>query len=394
MATSMRGGGSERQVALLAKHLPRDQFEVHLYLTHRTGELLAEVPLDVTLHSPSEGIAGSAANLMNRIPGTILRRQAVEFASIVARERIDVVYDRAFHNTLIAGHPAIKRLSVRRVSTIVSPPRDALPTVEKRFVRAKRRHLANAYHRSDSVIAVSQGAADSAIDYYDLPRQRVTVIRNPVDVSWVRDVAGWTDTPGGRERPVRDGPGPLRIVCVGRMAPEKGQSDLVAAILLLRQSWPKSLPDLSLRFIGDGCDRPSLEQQWRWAVGQDGHCGGHTVEFAGAITPALAEIGRADALILPSRFEGLPNVVLEAFALQVPVVATRSGGTAELQSDSQNPTCFWAAPGDPASLAGALRRLAAEPQQRAIHVRAATQWLQSHHALDAAIEKICEQLLG
>lgn len=394
MATSMRGGGSERQVALLAKHLPRDPFEVHLYLTHRTGELLAELPPDVIVHSPAEAFPGGAANLRNRIPGTILRRQAVEFAGIVARERIDVVYDRAFHNTLVAGHPAIKLLSVRRVSTIVSPPRDALPTVEKRFVQTKRRRLANAYRRSDRVIAVSQAAADSAIDYYGLPRQRVTVIRNPVDVSWVRDIAGWVDTPRRREGLGREGLGPLRIVCVGRMAPEKGQSDLIAAILLLRQSWPKSLPDLALRFIGDGCDRLSLEQQWSRAVGQDGRRGGHTVEFAGAITPALAEIGRADALILPSRFEGLPNVVLEAFALQVPVVATRSGGTAELQSDSQNPTCFWAAPGDPASLASALRSLAAAPQQRAIHVRAATQWLQSNHALDAAIEKICEQLLG
>ncbi len=388
MATSMRGGGSERQVALLAKHLPRDQFDVHLYLTHRVGELLAELPSDVTLHSPAEVPASGTRNLVDRIPGTILRRQAVEFADIVRCQRIDVVYDRAFHNTLIAGHPAIQHQRVRRVSTIVSPPHDALPMVEKRFINVKRRRLANAYRRSDSVIAVSQAVADSAAEYYGLRRESITVIRNPVDVEWVRDTAGWTDPP--THRPDTD---PLHLVCVGRMTPEKGQSDLITAMSAMRGCWRESLPRLSLRLIGDGSDRSPLEQKWA-TIGADCREDGHTIEFAGEITPALPEIARADGLILPSRFEGMPNVVLEAFALQVPVVATASGGTTELLLNLGNPTCFWAKPGDPASLAIALRNLAATPQQRAKHVREAAQLIQSQHRIDTAIDRISERLLG
>lgn len=385
----MRGGGSERQVALLANHLPRDQFDVHLYLTHRAGELLAELPLDVTLHSPAEVPTSSVRKILDRFPGAILRRQAVAFADVVRRERIDVVYDRAFHNTLIAGHPAIQNRHIRRVSTIVSPPRDALPMVEKRFVNAKRRRLANAYRRSAHVVAVSQAAADSAADYYGLPQNRIVVIRNPVDIESVRRVAGWA---GPRsEKTEAD---PLQMVCVGRMTPEKGQSDLIAAMSRLPGWWPPSLPRVSLRMIGDGPDRVRLERQWAAIVESTGGCDGHTVEFCGTITPALAEIARADALVLPSHFEGLPNVVLEAFALQVPVIATASGGTTELQADPQHPTCFWAAASNPDSLASALRSLAENSRQRAVHVQAADRLVQQRHALATSINPLSELLLG
>ncbi|TWT66086.1 glycosyltransferase [Allorhodopirellula solitaria] len=409
MATSMRGGGSERQVALLARHLSRDRFDVHLYLTHRTGELLGELPGDVILHSLSAAPASRLRGALDRVPGTLLRRQAKEFAQIVRREQIDVVYDRAFHNTLIAGHPAIDRLDVRRVSTIVSPPHAALPMVEKRFVELKRRRLATAYRASEHVIAVSQAAADSAAEYYGLRRERVTVIRNPVDVQRVRSVADESSSrshqrgEGGGNSIDGDSPGVdlpsldtrlLRLVCVGRMTGEKGQADLLDAISRLPQRWPESLPRISLQMIGDGPDRQRLEQQWLSISDGAGRCGGHAVEFAGVISPAIASIHQADALVLPSRFEGLPNVVLEAFALQTPVVATRSGGTAEMQADASNPTCFWAEPGDPESLAGALIEMVRCPAERAKRVDAATRLIQSRHALGPAVEEISGLLLG
>lgn len=385
----MRGGGSERQVALLANHLPRDRFDVHLYLTHRVGELLAELPADVTLHSPANAPAKGVGNLLDRFPGAILRRHALAFAEIVRRERIDVVYDRAFHNTLIAGHPSIQDRNIRRVSTIVSPPSDALPMVEKRFVHLKRRRLATAYRRSAHVVAVSQAAADSAAEYYGLPPNRIIVIRNPIDIDSVRSVAGWASP-----RQIENEADPLRLVCVGRMTPEKGQFDLIDAISQLPGWWPPTLPRLALRMIGDGPDRPQLERHWAAVVERAGGADGHTIEFCGTISPALAEIAGADALVLPSHFEGLPNVVLEAFALHVPVVATVNGGTAELQTDPQHPTCFWAAAGDPASIAAALRSLAEDPQQRARQVQAAECVLRQQHSLDKTIDSISELLLG
>ncbi|MCM2369226.1 glycosyltransferase [Rhodopirellula sp. ICT_H3.1] len=407
MATSMRGGGSEHQVALLARHLPRDRFDVHLYLTHRVGELLAELPDDVTIHSPTPaGHRGLLQRLADRWPGTILRRQAAEFAELVRRERVDVVYDRAFHNTLIAGHPFIRDVvTARRVSTIVSPPHVALPMVEKRFVAAKRRLLRGAYLRSDAVIAVSTAAADSAVKYYGLPRDRVIVVANPVDVERVRRLAGFpesTERARSSLRPRVDTAGPsadglvrLRLVCVGRMTREKGQVDLIEAVARLRGRWPETgVPRLAIRFVGDGPDRETLERRWHEISDADGSLDGHVVEFAGVISPAVSEIARSDALVLPSHFEGMPNVVLEAFALGVPVVATRSGGTTDLESEAGKPTCFWADPASPDSLAEALLAMAGDPTERARHVAEAAELVRLRHGVEDAVNKIGEILLG
>jgi len=409
MATSMRGGGSEHQIAMLARHLPRDEFEVHLYLSERAGELLDELPADVPVHCPSEvsGESGKGRRslwrrIADRWPGTILRRNASEFADLVQRLQIDVIYDRAFHNTLIAGHRSIDLPDhVRRVSTIVSPPDVALPMVEKRFTWLKRRMLADAYRRSDRVIAVSDAAADSAAAYYGLPRKRIIVIPNPIDIEAVRESAAGVRR-AGREMVCEDDPEPARLhfVCVGRMTVEKGQSDLIAAIGKLPGKLPANAPRLTFRFVGDGPERSALRRQWSEMVGNTRENADpeefdeHRVEFAGLVTPATREIAAADGLILPSHFEGMPNVVLEAFALETPVIATRSGGTVQLQRDTQDPTCFWASVRSPNSLADAIVEFINAPMQRARHVLAAKRLIEKRHTMQSAIRKISAILAG
>ena len=181
MISSMRGGGSEQQTLLLLRHLDRSKFTPHLYVLQRSGELMSKVPDDVTVHSFED--AATPTGLY--FPGRQLRQQIRHLQDLLKRESIDVIYDRTFHMSMIAG-PAGKTLAVPRVSTIVSPPAHALPHVESRFVGLKRRHLAKAYHQSRSVVAVSQQAALSAMEYYGLSRDRVQVILNPVDVDEVQ----------------------------------------------------------------------------------------------------------------------------------------------------------------------------------------------------------------
>ena len=154
----MRGGGSEQQTLLLLEHLDRTKFAPHLYLTHREGDLLARVPDDVVINE----FQPSRSRLY--FPGRALGDQVSHLTNMVRSEKIDVIYDRTFHMTMIAG-PAARAADVPRVSTIVSPPDRALPLVERRFVGLKKRRLAKAYRDSSRVIAVSQNAADSAARY-------------------------------------------------------------------------------------------------------------------------------------------------------------------------------------------------------------------------------------
>ncbi|WP_182865316.1 glycosyltransferase [Rhodopirellula sp. JC639] len=369
MVSSMRGGGSERQVLLLSQTLDRSRFEPHLYLTERAGEFLDQVPSDVPIHSfdtcqDSGGVY---------IPGRQLRRQTEFLRSVIRDNRIDVVYDRTFHMTLIAGKAAA---GIRRISTIVSPPHLALPLVEKRFVTLKRRRLAAAYRNSDVVVAVSRQAAESAESYYGLPKGSVVVIKNPVDAMSLRKAAG---TP-----PLRSSDQAV-LVCVGRMTEEKGHADLIDALAMLQPKWPETRSDWTLRMIGDGPLRGGLQTRAE-SLGLAGR-----IQFVGSLASAAAEINAADALVLPSRFEGMPNVVLEAMALLTPVIATRAGGTIELEGDA--PTAFWAEPGNPSSLAQAILRFAANPDQAAAQCLAAQQRIDSDHH-PAAVTRQIEDLLS
>lgn len=368
MVSSMRGGGSEQQTLLLLRHLDRNKFAPHLYLTHQEGDLLSQVPCDVPVHClpPSQ--------LAINLPGRILRQQVSGLASLLTENQIDLVYDRTFHMTLIAG-PAAQTTGVPRVSTIVSPPDQALPLVEKRFVRLKRHRLAVAYRNSKQVIAVSRAAADSAIHYYKLSPDRVEVVPNPVDAAAINDRP--------RTAVTREGRG-CTLACVGRMTREKGHADLIAALQMTEATW--SGPAIQVWFVGDGPLRTQLQTL------ADQSLNLHRIHFVGHQADPAAWIASADGLILPSRFEGMPNVVLEAMAIGTPVIATASGGTLELQSDP--PTMFLANACDPRSLADRINAFVQNPKLKNQHVAAATELIRQKHDVAKTtrrIESILEQ---
>ena len=364
MISSMRGGGSERQTLLLLKHLDRVRFEPHLFVLERAGDLLDQIPSDVPIHAFSDR-NGSSSSLY--FPGRALREQSRYVEQIVSDQCIDVVYDRTFHSSMIAGDPCY-RLGVPRVSTIVSPPEHALPLVESRFVRMKRWRLAKAYRRSKAVIAVSQLAASSAESYYGLPSDSVSVIPNPVDAAALHAEVG--DAKKGDDQ--------HKLVCVGRMTEEKGHRDLIRAFQLLEST--NDLPEqLSLHLIGDGPLRHDLQNMAKDLRNVQ-------IVFSGTVPNASRQIASASGLILPSLFEGMPNVVLEAMALKTPVIATRSGGTVELQRE--HPTAFWADPGAPESLAKAIDMFLKRPKVAREYTANAYDYVMRFHNISDAVRQI------
>lgn len=375
MVSSMRGGGSERQTLLLLKNLDRKRFTPHLYLTERAGDFLDQVPSDVSIHSFAD--VRQEGGLY--FPGRKLREQSDHVASVVSSQSIDVVYDRTFHMTMVAGR-ACRQMGTPRVSTIVSPPHRALPLVEKRFVRLKRRKLARAYRNSKSVVAVSRQAARSAEGFYGLKQDSVQVIENPVDVATTQQMAARLTVPRDER---------LTLACVGRMTPEKGHADLIAAIHASEKHWPKDLPTIQLWLIGDGPLRDSLEAQCNIESQ-----GVHSIDFLGVQKNSAPYIAAADALVLPSHFEGMPNVVLEAMALGTPVIATRAGGTVELEKDE--PTILWAEPSQSDSLESCIREFAkdwiATPSKASERANAALRMIHKHHDVTIQTRRI-ESLL-
>ncbi len=145
--------------------------------------------------------------------------------------------------------------------------------------------------------------------------------------------------------------GPVRhLVFVGLLVDRKGILDLLAALAL-----PGVLPpDARLTVVGDGPQRADAER-----AAQTSPLTGR-VTFLGFRPDAPALLAGADALVLPSSMEQQPLVVAEAMAAGKPVVATATGGVADMLDVAGVPS-FLAPPGDVPALADRLRALFAEP---------------------------------
>lgn len=118
----------------------------------------------------------------------------------------------------------------------------------------------------------------------------------------------------------------VRVISVGRMGPEKRFDRLLRVIAELRRHVARPI---AVRLVGEGPLRPELERQVE-ALGLQ-----EIVRFTGVV----AEVGRlyreSDLLLLTSDYEGTPNVVLEAMACGLPVVASRVGGVADVLRDGE-----------------------------------------------------------
>jgi colanic acid/amylovoran biosynthesis glycosyltransferase len=140
---------------------------------------------------------------------------------------------------------------------------------------------------------------------------------------------------------------PLRILCVGRLVPAKGQRIALGAVARLRADGVGA----RLELVGDGPERAALTR----AVAEAGLA--DHVTLHGAQTPGevRAQLERCHVFCLPSFAEGVPVVLMEAMAMERPVVTTRIMGVPELVHDEHDGLLV--APGEVDELAAALRRL-------------------------------------
>lgn len=201
-----------------------------------------------------------------------------------------------------------------------------------------------------ATIAVSHGIARTVLEARMVPRERLHVVWNGVDVA---AFAGHR-SPALRRSLLGLSPSTPLIVAVGRMTPQKRHDLLLDAVALVR----REVPDLVLAIAGDGPLRPELEARAA-RLGLTGSPGGQQgVRFLGRY-PRVPELLRCvDALVQPSAFEGLPLAVLEGMAAGLPVIVTDTVGTNETVEDERSGLVV--APESATALAGAIVRLVCE----------------------------------
>ena len=162
------------------------------------------------------------------------------------------------------------------------------------------------------------------------------------------------DTAEFPSHPQRTDRSHLRLLCVGRLSPEKGQVFLLDAMAALRRN---GIP-LRLHLVGDGPERASLERQSRnLGLAED-------VKFEGWVDgPRLMTLyAETDIFALPSLAEGIPMVVMEAMAMQIPCVAPHITGLPELIEDGVDGMLFQVADVD--DLVRAIQKLSNSSQLR------------------------------
>jgi glycosyltransferase involved in cell wall biosynthesis len=160
------------------------------------------------------------------------------------------------------------------------------------------------------------------------------------------------------------------IVFVGELRMLKGVDVLIAALIQLAQEGRT----VTATIVGDGPDRTAFETQAQPLGG--------SVSFTGAL-PARQAFAMGRVLVVPSRAESLPYIVLEAAAAAVPLIATRVGGIPEIFG-AQSSDLIAAA--DPAALARRIITALDRPEQTARNAAALRQRVQSEFSQDLMVD--------
>jgi glycosyltransferase involved in cell wall biosynthesis len=240
------------------------------------------------------------------------------------------------------------------------------------LARAPLVGLDNATARLCARLVAVSNATRLAFERQGFPNRMLETVHNGVDA------AALTAAPPVALRAELGIPsGDLLLAHVGRLAPVKGQRELIGALRILGRD------DVHAVFFGR-----DLERGGAFGAELERLAEGLNVRLAGFRADAAAALAEADALVLPSWIEGLPLVVLEAMAQAKPVVATAVGGTPEAVIDGE--TGLLVSPRDVPALSGALERLLGDEDLRRRLGEAGRRRVDAHFPVSAMTRRILE----
>lgn len=299
------GGGAERVLLDLLSNLDYTKYEVDLCLFVNQGILLPEVPKEITVIS----LWDSYSNYFR-----VAYRLSIVFGNNylfkrILKQKISKKYDVEI--SFLEGIPlklhALMSTNAKKITWVHADLLNYSYT-DKQFAADEQ---LRAYNKMDAIVCVSHFTLKMFEEKFDMVSERLKVIYNPVDLAKVDrlTVDSNVEKKSG-----------FNIVSVGRLTDQKRFDRLVRVVARLR----KETYELSVQIVGDGELRDDLKSLSKELKLED------IVQFVGFVNNPYPYIKNADLMLVPSASEGFGLVVVEAMALGVPVVSTKTAGPMEI----------------------------------------------------------------
>ncbi|MEN6486266.1 MAG: glycosyltransferase [Syntrophobacteraceae bacterium] len=345
----LKFGGTQRQAIELASRIDPSRFSIRLWLMAEGDDFLPRVgELKLPVHWLS-------------------REKRVGFESLVnlwrslLRERIDLL-------VLWTVVPNIwGRILGRLTGTrhIVGTCRGGASPA--------RQHEGLLSTLADHHICNSTALGNAYLGRYRVPKTRVSMIPNGIDA------------PPGPHRVHAASSNPGVILSVARLVPDKDHDTLIRAFDIVARRHP----GVELRIVGDGPRRQAVENLVRRAGLSQ------RVRFLPGRLDPFPLYGESDIFVLSSHREGLPNVILEAMAAGLPVVASAVGGIPEVVRHGRT---GWLVPSeDPGAMADALERLLSDGRTRSAFGDAGRRLVEEEYSMSRMVRchvEIFEKITG
>ena len=313
---SLSGGGAEKVLVTLLKHLDKSRFDVTLCCISNTGKFLHEIPGDVRYHYLLPAGSGLSAwgsfwyKIRYKLVYGLLPLRWVYRLAIPKGNEVEVAFTEGFATKLLASSSNGKAKKIAWVHIDLQQD----PWTQARKIYRDLAEEKKCYAAYDSIVCVSESVAHAFKSVY-APASPVSVLYNPVDADDIRCRAK-------DSCPVSWGLNgqAVRLVSVGRLAHQKGYDRLLRICGQLRREGYR----FELCILGEGNDRKELEQLIEAeSLRED-------VRLPGFLANPYPLVASADLFVCPSRAEGYSTAVTESLILGVPVLATECAGMREL----------------------------------------------------------------